>query len=247
MSFQSYKRILGVDILDIDRTSAIQLLLSKLKNREISNVFFVNAHSLNISCADNCYRDVLGKAIVFCDGLGVDIASSWIYGSKFTDNLNGTDFIPEFFAESEEPLRLFLLGGEEGVADRAASTISETFPLHQVVGTHHGFVQDEPIEQLLRAINDTNPDVLLVAMGNPLQEKWIIDNRDKLEVPLAFGVGALLDFLSGTVVRAPGFILMLRCEWVWRLIQEPRRLFVRYLIGNPLFLYRVFRYRRNSP
>ena len=247
MSFLIYKRILGVDILDIDRESAIELLLGKYKKREVTNIFFVNAHSLNIACKDASYRDVLGGGTVLCDGLGVEIASRWIYGSGFRDNLNGTDFIPNFLAKSNEPLRLYLLGGENGIAQRAATRIRELFPLHQVVGMHHGFLMDVSIKALLYAINDANPDVLLVAMGNPLQEKWIIENRNDLSVPLAIGVGALFDFFSGKVERAPKAIRTLRGEWIWRLIQEPRRLFSRYLFGNPLFLYRVIRYRQNSP
>ena len=88
-----------------------------------------------------------------------------------------------------------------------------------------------------------DPDITLVAMGTPQQEIWIDSNIRQGHGRMVFGVGALFDFISGAVPRAPMAVRKMRLEWVWRLIQEPSRLWYRYIVGNPVFLYHVFRYK----
>lgn len=99
--------------------------------------------------------------------------------------------------------------------------------------------------EAIRRIKSARPDVLLVAMGVPLQEKWIAVHRQDLpEVGCFIAVGGLFDNLSGRIPRAPLFVRKARCEWVWRLAMEPRRMFRRYVFGNAAFLWRVWRERR---
>lgn len=97
----------------------------------------------------------------------------------------------------------------------------------------------QDIEQTCADIRAVRADCVLVAMGNPLQEIWIDEHGDKTGATLFFAVGALLDFQAGTVRRAPAWVRRLRCEWIFRLLQEPLRLAQRYLIGNFVFLGRV--------
>ena len=95
-------------------------------------------------------------------------------------------------------------------------------------------------DQIVEAINAAQADVLLVALGSPIQEDWVMANRLRLKVGTAIAVGGLFDFLSGNIPRAPLWMRELGLEWVFRLIQEPRVKFTRYVIGNPLFLWRAF-------
>jgi exopolysaccharide biosynthesis WecB/TagA/CpsF family protein len=153
----------------------------------------------------------------------------------------GTDFIPDLLAAlGDLRPRVFLYGAAPGIADRAARVLEGRCPGLRVVGTDHGFGDATVVVARVRA---ARPDVLLVALGNPLQEAWIADHLRSLDARVAIGVGALFDYLSGNVRRAPTWVRTLRCEWLFRLALEPGRLWRRYVLGNPRFLWRVLRSR----
>lgn len=211
------------------------------------SLYFANAHTMNLAHGDPEYRAVLGRAdVVLNDGLGLDLYGK-LAGAPFKYNFNGTDLFPRLFGEADRQLTVFLHGGLAGRAERAAVNLATSYPNLRVVGARHGFTQDSVVDQ----INAARPDLLLVGLGNPRQEFWIDANRDQLNVGVIAGVGALIDFLSGAVPRAPRLIRRARLEWAYRLAREPRRMFTRYVIGNPLFVARSIRYlgvsRRRRP
>jgi exopolysaccharide biosynthesis WecB/TagA/CpsF family protein len=200
-----------------------------------TTLFFVNAHTINLARRDPEYASILNRGdLVLNDGAGVKLAAR-MKGVRFAANFCGTDFVPELLGRlGEEGVRAFLLGGRPGRAEGAAVALERDHPGVVVVGHHHGYGSDDA--EVVRRINESGAEVLLVAMGNPLQERWIDRHRQELEVPLAVGVGALLDFLAGAVPRAPGWLRRLELEWFYRLYREPRRMFGRYVVGNPAFL-----------
>ncbi len=114
------------------------------------------------------------------------------------------------------------------------------------MGFHHGYLDKENDSNVVREINTARPHVLFVAMGNPIQEKWIHSHLNDLEVPLCLGVGGLFKFWSGDIVRAPQWVRRLGLEWVHRLLNEPTTKWRRYILGNPAFLFRVARDRRRD-
>jgi N-acetylglucosaminyldiphosphoundecaprenol N-acetyl-beta-D-mannosaminyltransferase len=232
--------ILGVRVVDTTRPRAARLLAELIRTRDgrATSVFFVNAHTLNLAAADADYRAVLNAAdYVFADGTGVRWAAR-LEGVRLQDNVNGTDLMPEFF-QAACGHRCFLLGGDEPTLRRAAEFV-ETALGWTVGGFHHGYLADGKIEAAaLRQIARARPDVLLVGMGNPLQEQWIHAHRGQLDVPLVIGVGGLLNFWSGNVPRAPAWLRRWGAEWLWVLRQQPHKA-RRYLLGNPLFLARIF-------
>jgi exopolysaccharide biosynthesis WecB/TagA/CpsF family protein len=207
-------------------------------------LYIVNAHTVNLAWSRPEYRALLnGGTLVLNDGVGLEMATR-LAGQRFHYNFNGTDLFPRIFqdlARPEAPLRTFLYGAAPGRADAAAAHIRERFPGVEVVGTVDGYQQDD--EAVVERINAAAPDLLLVAKGNPLQEEWIHRHAPRLRVKVATGVGALFDFLSGNVPRAPAWMRRAKVEWVYRLLREPRRLFMRYVVGNPLFLARAVIYR----
>lgn len=215
------------------------------RGREPKVMFFANAHTCNLAWTDPELRSILARAdLVLNDGIGLDIYAR-LAGVRFKQNFNGTDLLPRLFGEAlpangiVTELRVFLYGAEKGRAEKAARNIEARFPNVRVVGTLDGFARGESV---IEAINEACADVLLVGMGNPVQERWIEENKDLLDVGIVAGVGALIDFLSGEVVRAPSWMRSLRCEWLYRLAREPKRLFKRYVMGNPAFLARTFAY-----
>ena len=236
--------ILGVGISNVTGRRAIELLenLIRRRNGRTRSAFFVNAHTLNLAASDEEYREILGSAdYVFGDGTGVRWASR-LQGAEMQDNVNGTDLVPELFrAAAGRGYRYFLLGGDEETVGRAAAYTGERFAGWKQVGFHHGYLTDPTLTaQAIRRINEAKPDLLLVGMGNPLQERWIHEHRDELEVRLCMAVGGLFGYWAGNIRRAPSWLRRCGAEWLGILLQQPSKA-GRYLLGNPLFLWRIFR------
>lgn len=237
----SYERrdILGTGVTVISRDDAMALLGRNVAKRRFTKVGFLNAHNANIAVDDAEFRAALQDFLILADGIGVDIAAKMLYGAPFPDNLNGTDFVPEFLRRENGPLRVGLLGARRQNAEAARAKLLALAPQHEFVFLHDGYFTMEKEAGVLAAIAEARLDVLLVAMGVPRQELWIARNITARHCTVPMAVGALLDFLSGSVPRAPLWMRRLRLEWLFRLGLEPRRLWRRYVVGNPLFLLRV--------
>ena len=241
------RNILGVAISVGTAAETVRLLDARFEHNSSTVVAFANSHLLNVASKDEDFRAILGNSIVLNDGVGTDIASRILFGSAFPENLNGTDFIPHYLQNTRHRYRVFLLGGHPGVAERVKRHFSGRYPQHQIVGCHHGYLGKEDEADVNATIQASHADVVLVAMGNPLQERWLAENLRSTGARLGFAVGALFDFASGNAHRAPAWMRSARLEWVYRLIQEPRRLCGRYLVGNPLFVLRVLGQRVSGP
>ncbi|MFB2603093.1 WecB/TagA/CpsF family glycosyltransferase, partial [Rhizobium phaseoli] len=181
--------------------------------------------------------------LVLPDGIGLNIASQIAHGSPFPANLNGTDFVPAFLTFMEAPRRIGLIGGTRAVVEAAAENFRKHTPWHEFVVISDGFFDKVDSSDVTEEIERQKLDILIVGMGTPLQEKWVHDNIRADHARLVLTVGALFDFVSGAVPRAPKTVRMMRLEWAYRLIQEPARLWRRYIVGIPVFLFHVLRYR----
>jgi len=241
------RTLLGVEISVSSRDEAVDVLDEAVARHRPLRIAFANAHTLRLAAESAELRRTLRKFLVLNDGIGVDIASWMKFGKRFPDNLNGTDFVPHYLAHTRHRLRIFLLGARPEIVRVAAERFASSYPQHEIVGTRDGyFSRDGDVEIVRNDIRASRADLLLVAMGNPLQEIWIDKNCGDLPVTLQLGVGALFDFTSGRVWRAPAWIRRARCEWVYRLALEPRRLFNRYVVGNMVFLNLVRLDRRGG-
>jgi beta-1,4-glucosyltransferase len=197
----------------------------------------VNAHTLNLAFERPHYAEVLrAMDALINDGVGARIAAR-MRRKPFQYNFNGTDLFPRIFSEQQEPLTVFLYGATEGSNAGAAQRIGAKWPHIKVVGRMNGFDASPP--DVFKEIQKAGPDLLLVALGQPRQELFLHEHRNDLTAGVACGVGALFDFLSGTVPRAPQAFRKARMEWAYRLAKEPRRMFGRYVTGNPKFLVRA--------
>jgi N-acetylglucosaminyldiphosphoundecaprenol N-acetyl-beta-D-mannosaminyltransferase len=172
----------------------------------------------------------------------VKIAST-LMGTPFIDNVNGTDLAPALFEFFEDTDTTFaFVGGRPGVAQTAANRVSYQFPNLKKPLPYHGYKSEEEWVALAKELAELRPSIIFVALGVPLQEKRIEMLSQYLPDCLLIGVGGLLDFLAQRIPRAPHLFRAVGCEWVWRLIQEPGRMWRRYLIGNIVFLYRAVYY-----
>jgi exopolysaccharide biosynthesis WecB/TagA/CpsF family protein len=238
---ETLKMILGISVLAIGWDDAIALLARLVAERRFTKVSFLNAHNANIAYSDPVFAEALDDFLILPDGIGVDVAAKLLYGAPFPDNLNGTDFVPAFLQASSRPLTVGLLGATRVNAEAASVKLAALAVQHNFVVVHDGYFSAAEEQRIVDRIEKLRPDVLLVAMGVPRQELWIARHIDARHCTLPIAVGALLDFLSGTVPRAPLWMRQLRLEWLFRLWVEPGRLWRRYVVGNPLFLLRVVR------
>lgn len=206
-------------------------------------IFFLNAHCINIAQQNPEYFRAIDQAdLLLNDGIGVRIAS-WFSGISFPDNLNGTDLIPQILGlAAREGSSVFFLGGAEGVALEAASRSGKQIPELLIAGAHHGFFQPEDFGKLVQQINDSNAQVLVLGMGVPKQELWTQENKHLFpKVRIIIAGGAILDFISGKVKRAPLWMRKINAEWLFRLMLEPDRMGNRYLLGGFRFFYYVLK------
>lgn len=231
---------LGIRIDEMDTQEAIEQVRAEWTTGRKQRVYFVNAHCVNGACRDERYRQALAQGeLVLADGSGV-LSGARLLGLPIRHNLNGTDLGPKLCEQAaQEGRSVFLLGGEPGVAEQAAAQLVMCYPGLQIVGIQHGFFSAEEEVGVIAQINAARPDLLFVAMGVPRQELWITQHWAELDVGTALAVGALFDFLAERFKRAPAWIRRLGLEWIVRLIQEPGRLWKRYLIGNLMFERRV--------
>lgn len=201
-------------------------IVAAVREHRAMRVAFANTHLLYCAARDPGLARELKAFCIVNDGVGVDLLSRIATGERFPENLNGTDLTPRVLDALPDGSRIFLLGATPDVAVAAARRIAERWPGLLVCGVRDGYAGlAEAIEEVARA----SPDLVLVAMGNPLQERLIADCSRRRE-SVFIGVGALFDFIAGAAPRAPAAWRRLRLEWLFRLLREPKRLWRRYTI-----------------
>ncbi|MDT3670964.1 MAG: WecB/TagA/CpsF family glycosyltransferase [Aromatoleum sp.] len=225
--------IAGFPVLRTTAGALSQRLLEALERGEQAVMFFANTNFI-VQCTPLRERIVAAPNVVIAnDGIGLDIGAWLVHRRRFVENLNGTDFIPALLAQAKR--RVFLVGARPGVAARAADAL-RGLPGLTVAGSCDGFEGMSDPHRLVAQINASGAEVVLVALGNPGQERWILDHADRLDAKLLIGVGALFDFLAGDKPRAPALVRRLHLEWLYRLGLEPKRLARRYTVDIARFL-----------
>jgi len=235
-------QILGVNVSCVQREGVLQIPLKWVNEADKRTLMYVNAHCLNLAVNNHAYRETLNTAdLVYADGISVVWAAKFLDGCKL-EKATGRDWIHDFCALAEKHcLRLYILGGIPGIAQTAQQKLIKLYPGLQIVGTHHGYLDDISTSSLVVEINQATPDVLLVGMGTPLQEKWLAAQRGQIDAPVCWAVGALFDTVAGVEPPVPDWLNRLNLEWLWRLLANPIGKWRRYLIGNPIFVYRILR------
>lgn len=244
----SQVHILGVNIVGLD-VATLHTLIGQVVNQNGKElILHANIYGLNLAYQHKWLRNFLNKAlIVFCDGAGVQLGAQ-LLGAHIPHRITYADWMWELgkFCE-EERITLFFLGGRSQVADKAAIELQKRFPNLQIVGKHHGYFDKSPDStenaQIVHLINKCAPDILIVGFGMPLQEYWLMENWDRLNVKVGLTGGAVFDYISGELRRGPKWMTDHGFEWLARLIIEPQRLWRRYVVGNPLFLFRILKQR----
>ena len=203
-------------------------------------VGYANAHTLNSANDNPVVQQYMERAdLVYADGISVTWAARFLHHIS-APKMTGRMWVsPLAELASQMRLRVFLLGSQPGVADEASRKLRMRWPQFEIVGVQNGFFTALQDRVLLDKIHQAKPDILLVGMGSPRQETWILDHLDELNVPVCWVVGALFDYLAGTERPAPEWMSAVGFEWFWRLVLNPFGKWRRYLLGIPKFTLRI--------
>lgn len=237
--------LLGVRVDRLSPQDLFEAIRSAIYEQRKVTIANVNVHALNLAYDHVWFRNFQNSSeIDFCDGYGILLAAR-LCGLEIKERFTYPDIIRPMaeFLETNG-FTLYILGARPGIAERAAARLKESSPRLQVAGVHHGYFDKSPHspenEAVIADINACKPDILFVGFGMPVQEQWLVENWDRINSHVALTGGAVFDYLSGNLPRAPRWMTEHGFEWLGRLMVEPRRLWKRYLIGNPLFLWRIF-------
>lgn len=233
--------LFGLKIENATIQEAADTLIAAARTGIRRRVYFVNAHCVNVAAKDSDYSRVLEQAdLLYADGSGMAVAAR-LAGTPLRDNVNGTDLFPALCERAvTSGVPLALLGAKPGIAQRCAENMVAKYPGLQIVWHHDGYFTPAEVPELIASLNASGAKILLVARGVPLQETWIAKHAPHIDIPVVLGVGALFDFYSGAIPRSPTWMRKAGFEWLFRLALEPKRLFGRYVLGNPIFLARLF-------
>jgi N-acetylglucosaminyldiphosphoundecaprenol N-acetyl-beta-D-mannosaminyltransferase len=240
--------LLGVPFALCTRLQLLEAVETCITSNQKRLVLSGNVFSLNLAYRHDWLRNMFNSAdLVRVDGAGLMLAAR-LKGHKIPERVTWADFAWELASFAEQRgFTVFFLGGAPGVAEKAAERLQRKYPSLRVLECHHGFFEktlgSSDTENVVKRINAARPNILIVGFGMPAQERWLLENWARIEASITFTGGGVFDYVSGRVRRPPRWMTNNGLEWMGRFIIEPRRLWRRYLIGNPLFLWRVVKER----
>ncbi|EKN68564.1 WecB/TagA/CpsF family glycosyltransferase [Schinkia azotoformans] len=229
--------ILGVNFINTNMKDMVERLKERMQSGQKGFVVTANPEIVMKALEDPTYKKYVEKAdYVTADGIGV-VKGAQILGKPLPERVAGYDLMRNLLTVlNEKKLKLYMLGAQEETIEKAVQTIKVEYPDLQIAGYHHGFFKWED-PAIINEIQETQPDLILVALGMPRQEKWIAEHIDHVEKGVFIGVGGSFDVIAGTVKRAPEFWQKLNLEWFYRLLKQPSRW--RRMLALPHFALKV--------
>ncbi|MBN1147492.1 MAG: WecB/TagA/CpsF family glycosyltransferase [Anaerolineales bacterium] len=240
--------ILGVHVDQVSLGDVLAMIQNTIASNQRALITHVNIRGVHIACENEWFRGFLNASdVVYCDGMGVKLGAK-LLGYTLPERFTLADWIWQLADLAEKNnFSSFLLGNPPGAAEKAAARLRERFPSLRIQGVQHGYFDQSAgqaeNQAVLERINAVKPDILLVGFGMPLQEKWLQENWERLDIHIAITVGALFEYVAGDLKRGPGWMTQHYMEWLFRLVSSPGRYGKRYLLENPLFFYRILRER----
>ncbi len=241
-------KILGVPFTTSSKATLLFQIDEEIRNERQTVIFTPNPQMLLRANGDYALQKLLhSSSINIPDGTGILLAAK-VLRLPIYERVTGIDMAEDILALAQtRGYSVFLLGGKQGVARKAAAELKNKYPKLQVCGTHHGYFQKsgEQNERIIKKISSSGADILFVCFGFPTQEQWIVKNVKHLpSLRLAMGLGGSLDVWSGKIKRAPTILQKARLEWLWRTLCEPKRM--RIFADIPVFLYLLEKQRRSA-
>ncbi|MFN0118603.1 MAG: WecB/TagA/CpsF family glycosyltransferase [Elusimicrobiota bacterium] len=240
----SYKKnlmLLGCPVAPLTLEETILEIHKIIQTRTPHQHCVVNAGKMVLMHRDPLLRDIVKNCcLINADGQSV-VWALQLKGGKIPERVTGIDIMERLFREAhEKKYRVFFLGSTQEIIDSVLKIVTLKFPSLVIAGSHHGYFNDSDNPAIVSQVAQSKADILFVAMGSPKKEYWLFQNLEKLNVPFCMGVGGSFDVLAGKAKRAPLILQRMGMEWFYRFIQEPRRLWRRYLLDNLIFSFLVF-------
>ncbi|MCE0497605.1 MAG: WecB/TagA/CpsF family glycosyltransferase [Methylacidiphilales bacterium] len=236
--------VLGVGIHPLNLPKAVAAIGEAIRTRAKGYICVTGVHGVSEAQDDPAFRAILNRALLNTpDGMPMVWMGRW-QGAREMDRVYGPDLMLEVCRVSEQAnWRHFFYGGAAGAAEQLAASLQSRFPKLIVTGTHtppFRPLNEQETGELRALVAEKKPDIIWVGLSTPKQEVFMAGIVSQLDTTLMIGVGAAFDLLSGRVRQAPRWMQRCGFEWLYRLVQEPGRLWKRYLKNNPLFIGRVF-------
>ncbi len=234
------RRLLGVPIDALNMEQTLALIDERIRARVPLLIGVVNAAKLvNMRRDASLRQSVMDADIILADGMSV-VWACRLLGRTLPERVPGIDLMERLVGRTDRSYRVFFLGARQEILDAAVEEMRRRNPNLVIAGTHHGYFKAEDEERIAGTIRDSRADLLFVAMTSPRKEEFLARWSAVMGVPVVHGVGGAFDVVGGKVQRAPVIWQRMGLEWLYRVVQEPRRLWRRYLVTNTLFVWMVF-------
>lgn len=233
---------LGLEFDNLNKEEALARIEEFIAQKTPRKIFTPNVALLIWARKDKFLSDVYNSCdIVTVDGMAIYYALK-IIGTPVKESLSASLlFYPLYELSKEKGYKIYMVGAKEEVVQTAKKNLEEQYPGVQIVGAHHGyFDMENPPAELIEDIQKQQPDILFIGMSTPYKEKFLEANIEKMNIPVSLGVGGMFDIAAGEAHFAPDWIRKWCLEWLYRLLQEPRRMWRRYLSTNSVFLWLFF-------
>lgn len=244
-------RLMNTEIDNLTMDETLDAIDSLIKEDNCSYVVTPNVdHIVQLEKDEELKRVYENASLILTDGKPLIWISNW-YKTPIKEKISGSDLFPRVCdLAAKKGYTMYLLGAAEGVADKAAKNLIDKYKGLNIVGTYSppfGFEKDKvELKKIERQIQEVHPDILIVGLGCPKQEKYMYHHCKELGVPISFGLGASIDFEAGNIKRAPKWMSEHGLEWLYRITQDPKRLAKRYLVDDMKIIGIARKYRRGA-
>lgn len=242
-------RLMNTEIDNLTMDETLDAIDSLIKEDNCSYVVTPNVdHIVQLEKDEELKRVYENASLILTDGKPLIWISNW-YKTPIKEKISGSDLFPRVCElAAKKGYTMYLLGAAEGVADKVAKNLMDKYKGLNIVGTYSppfGFEKDKvELKKIERQIQEVHPDILIVGLGCPKQEKYMYHHCKELDVPISFGLGASIDFEAGNIKRAPRWMSEHGLEWLYRITQDPKRLAKRYLVDDMKIISIARKYRR---
>ncbi|MCM1990513.1 WecB/TagA/CpsF family glycosyltransferase [Oceanirhabdus seepicola] len=240
-------KMFDCDVASLTMKETVQQIEEYIKKRQIVQHVVINAGKVVTMQNNKNLKTIIQQCpIINADGQSIVWASKFLKKS-LPERVAGIDLMKNLIElSSEKGYRIYFFGAKQDVVEKVVQIYKEKYPNLQVAGYRNGYFTDEDNEEIISEMKETKADILFVAFSSPKKEFWLNENINKIGIPFCMGVGGSFDVVSGITKRAPVWMQKIGLEWFYRFVQEPKRMWKRYLVGNTKFIYYVFKEKFSS-
>lgn len=242
--------LLNLRFINNTLSGMITYLDNLIGYKKPTSFFTISAELIVMAQEDKLLKEKYDNADILTIDSYVVYYAAKILGKNFKEPVSGSRVLLNFLPIAQrKEYKLYFLGATKEIVEKAVAKVTRDYPGINIVGWHDGYFGTEGETEVVQDIIAKKPDVLFVAMSSPLKEEFIYRNKSKMNVPVSIGVGGIFDIIAGKCKLAPSWVSKLGLEWLYRFVQEPRRMWRRYLITNLKFIMLVVKeiFKRSKP